>query len=243
MHTNLQLKLLENYRDRCYIMAILLQEHSDYYSFLNNCFNLPLIFSTSIMTVLNSSSFDANDMKIPNIVLNASTSLILSLMGNFKFVDRINNFNSISKKMTTLCHLIEDKVINRDIEEITVEDVRHLIKEYDQLNESVQYPYLNKIKDRIRKKFYEKKSLPNILNCTTELVSNSPALHSNRKRLSVSILGDSEKNIMNSSPIMRNTNYKYNGVIRNKSDVSSIANDIDNNDNVDITNIAVITAV
>jgi hypothetical protein len=188
------------------------------------------------MTVLNSSSFDANEMKIPNIVLNACTSLILSLLGNFKFVERINNFNAISKKMTTLCHLIEDKVINRDIEEITIDDVRHLIKEYDQLNETVQYPYLNKIKERIKKKFYGKKTLPNVLNCTTELTSNSPSLHSyNHKKLSVSILGDSQRNVMTSPINLRNSNP---GIIRNSSELSSIKS---NDEIVEVNN--VITAV
>lgn len=192
--SNTQLKLLENYRDKAYIMTVLLQEHSDYYSFVSHCFNLPLIFSSSIMTVLNSSGFDSDQMRIPNIVLNASTSLILSLIGNFKFSDRVSNFNNISKKYNILTHRIEDKVINRDVEEINLETIRNIISEYDSLNESVLYPFTNRIKERVKKRFNGKKCLPNCLNCTTDLICNSPT--TTKKRMSVSLLGSSNGDLV-----------------------------------------------
>ena len=84
-----QIKLLEGYRDKAYICNILCDVSFNYYSFIKTLINLPLILSSTIMTVLNSSDFDPMTMRIPNIILNASTSLILSLINNYKLPENI----------------------------------------------------------------------------------------------------------------------------------------------------------
>jgi hypothetical protein len=107
-----QIKLLESYRDKAYICNILCDESFNHYSFIKNLVNLPLILSSSVMTVLNSSDFDAQTMRIPNIVLNASTTSILSLINNYKLPEKCQTFRNKAIKYMHLCNQIEDSLTN-----------------------------------------------------------------------------------------------------------------------------------
>ncbi len=72
-----QIKLLESYRDKAYITSILCSQSVEHFSFLRSIINIPLILSSSTMTVLNSKDEGTNNnMKYTNIVLNAWTNLI-----------------------------------------------------------------------------------------------------------------------------------------------------------------------
>jgi len=164
-----QKELLQSYRDRAYISAILCEEEVGLNTFYRHLFNLPLILISSIMSILNSSDFNPTDMKLPNICLNISTSLILSLSGSFKFNDKITNFQNVGRKFTKLTHNIEDSLIN-NINDINIDNIRNFINEYDSLYEQIDYPFNKNIKDNITKKFKGKKTLPQILNCVEVIV-------------------------------------------------------------------------
>ncbi len=47
-------KLLESYRDKVYITSILCAQSSEHFEFLRSIINIPLILSSSVMTVMNS---------------------------------------------------------------------------------------------------------------------------------------------------------------------------------------------
>ena len=164
-----QIKLLESYRDKTYITSILCSQSAEYFSFLRSIINIPLILSSSTMTVLNSMDEGNNNMKYDNIVLNAWTSLILSLVGNFKLPEQATNFSQIQVKMNKLCHQIEDK-LTIDLESCKIEDIRHFINDYDALYEQLDYSFPNFIKNRVKKVYSGKKVLPNILNCEISFV-------------------------------------------------------------------------
>lgn len=161
-----QIALLQSYRDKAYVSNILCEDCSTFYSNLKSLVNIPLILSSSVMAILNSSSFEAETMKIPNVVINSVNALLLSLISNFKLVEKSSNFKSIGNKFNKLCHAIEDKLTN-DQDNITTEHIRMFITEYDNLNESLEYSYLEFIKNKIQKKYKDTKCLPNALNCTT----------------------------------------------------------------------------
>ena len=163
------IKLLESYRDKAYITSILCSQSQEHFSFLRSMVNLPIILSSSIMTVLNSMSDNSNEMKYDNIVLNTWTSLILSIIGNFKLTEQATNFKQIEIKMNKLTHKIED-FLSIDLESTKIEDIRAIINEYDALNESLDFPFPNFIKNRVKKVYSEKKTLPNILNCEISFV-------------------------------------------------------------------------
>ena len=165
-----QIKLLESYRDKTYITSILCSQSSEHFSFLRSIVNIPLILSSSTMTVLNSMNEGTNNnMKYANIILNAWTSLILSLVGNFKLPEQATNFSQIQVKMNTLTHQIEDK-LTIDLESCKIEDIRHFINEYDALYEQLDYAFPNFIKNRVKKIYSGKKVLPNILNCEISFI-------------------------------------------------------------------------
>jgi hypothetical protein len=160
-----QIKLLESYRDKAYITSILCSQSAEHFSFLRSIINIPIILSSSTMTVLNSmSESNDNNMKFANIILNAYTSLILSLVSNFKLPEQATNFAQIQVKMNKLTHQIEDK-LSIDLESCTIEDIRLFISEYDNLYEQLDYSFPGFIKNRVKKAYSGKKVLPNILNC------------------------------------------------------------------------------
>lgn len=117
------------------------------------------------MVIFNSKD-NSENMQLANIILNVSTSLILSLVSNFKFNERIINFTNGSKKFNKLCHLAEDYLYN-NIDDITTENLRSIINEYDNLNDNIEYPYIGYIKSKLIKKFENKRTLPNVLNCVS----------------------------------------------------------------------------
>ena len=162
-------KLLESYRDKAYITSILCSQSQEHFSFLRSMVNLPIIITSSVMTVLNSMSDNSNEMKYANIVLNTWTSLILSIIGNFKLTEQATNFKQIEIKMNKLTHKIED-FLSIDLESTKIEDIRAIINEYDALNESLDFPFPNFIKNRVKKVYSGKKTLPNILNCEISFV-------------------------------------------------------------------------
>ena len=80
-----QVKMLESYRDKAFITSLLCQESMEFYSFLRSMINIPLILSSSVMSIINAmSDVETNSIKYTNIILIASTATILSLIGNFK---------------------------------------------------------------------------------------------------------------------------------------------------------------
>lgn len=167
-----QLILLQSYRDRAYVSNCLCEEASNWYGKLRSIINIPILFSNSVMIIFNSSSFSTDDMKIPNIVLNSLTSLLLSIMGNFKLVEKQTNFKSIGLKFNKLCHSIENNLTN-DIDNISIDQINNFITEYDNLNESLDFAFPDFIKTKISKRYYGKKALPNILNCETDFTTTA----------------------------------------------------------------------
>jgi hypothetical protein len=165
-----QIKLLQSYRDKSYVTSILCSQTGECYSFIRSMINIPLILSSSIMMIFNSlNEIDSTSMKYANIALNASTTTILSLIGNFKLAEKVTNFKNIEIKMNKLCHSIEDKLTN-DLENTTTENIRQIITEYDTLNEQLDYPFIGFIKNRVKRTYIGKKTLPNILNCELSFV-------------------------------------------------------------------------
>lgn len=159
-----QIKLIQSYRDKSYILSLLCIENSNFYSLIKNIFNIPLILSNTIMLILNSyDKINQDNLQISNIVLNACTALLLSLNNNFKINEKITNFKTIGLKLNKYCSNLED-ILSNDINELNHDDIKKLIDEYNNLNEMIEYSFLNHIKNKIKSKYDGKKVLPNELN-------------------------------------------------------------------------------
>ena len=163
-------KLLEEYQDKCYVSNILCQLSSEHYGRFKNIFSIPLLLLSSVMTILNSSDIPSYDMKIANIVLNGCTVLLIALMNNFKFVEKQNSFRSIGIKFIKLTHSIEDK-LTYDINDVSSEVINNFIKEYDTLNEILEFGFPESIKNSVKKEYKDIKTLPNVLNCVRTFTS------------------------------------------------------------------------
>ena len=158
-----QIKQLESYRDKSYVSSILFQKHSDLYSLLKNIIHFQLISTTSIMGIINS-NYEPDKLKTMNIVLNCTTALILGILNNFKFEFKAHTFNKLSLKMNRLCHSIEND-LSDNLDNLTQENINKYINEYDNINESLEFGLIQMLKTKIKKKYKNKKILPNSLNC------------------------------------------------------------------------------
>ena len=172
---------LQQYRDKCFIYNILCEKSVEYFSLMKNIVSIPLIVSSAIMTIMNSGSFTPESMQTPNIVVNACTTIIISFMNNFKLAEKCNTFRTLGLKYTKLLHYIEDK-LNTD-EVINGEDVREIVKEYDSLAEQNEFIIPSHIRNKVKKSYGGKRSMPNILNCEIDFVQKvtveAPKVESN----------------------------------------------------------------
>ena len=145
MITDQQLELLKQYKDKSYINALLAEQSYDYYNFVKNIINIPLILCNTIMVIINSIITDQDLLKILNIILNSSTGLIISMISNFKIYEKIQQYHQLQIKFNKLNHQIVSK-INNDMSNITSDCIIGVIEDYDQICESIEFAYPNSIK-------------------------------------------------------------------------------------------------
>lgn len=162
MTTNLEIQLLTSYKDKSYIMGILCEQSYNHYTFVKNMINIPLILVNTAMTILNSAIFDANDLKIPNIILNSTTGVIIGLISSFKVYEKIHAFHQLQSKFNKLYSTIEKKLV-MNIDKISDDEINAFIETYDNLIDSMEYPVSDKIKNKVKKQFIDKLTLPTIL--------------------------------------------------------------------------------
>jgi len=116
--------------DRCEAMSLLSTKASSYWSFIKLMLQFPLIFTSSVMCILNSFEKDGdNNMKIPNVVVNGCSVLIMSLQNNLKVSEKVELFKSLSNQYLILAHSIEAL----EPDNITREMINNFTDKYDML--------------------------------------------------------------------------------------------------------------
>lgn len=93
--------------DKCEAMTLLCTNASSYWSFVKFCFNIPLVLTSSTMCIINSISENANDIKIPNIIVNAVSVLIMSLNNSVKPAEKFETFKKLSNQFMILSQELE----------------------------------------------------------------------------------------------------------------------------------------
>jgi len=162
MITEEQKQLLISYKEKCFISTLLAEQSYNYYVFIKNVINIPLIITNSAMVIINAIIEDQNLLKVLNIILNSSTGLILSLISNFKIYENIQQFHQLQIKFNKLNHNIDSRITN-DIDNITTEYISSVIEDYDNIYDSIEFNFPNNIKQRIKKQYETKLSLPTSL--------------------------------------------------------------------------------
>ena len=115
---------------RCEIMVQLTTRATYYWNIIKQIFQIPLIFTSSVMCILN--SFDNGDgkMKIPNVVVNGVSVLLISYQSNLKVAEKMELYKNLSNEFLQLAHQIEgldhENEIDRNI-------INNLIEKYDRL--------------------------------------------------------------------------------------------------------------
>ena len=84
-------------------MVLLCSKASSYWSMVKFAFNIPLVLTSSAMCIINSISEDANEVKIPNIVVNAISVLIMSLNNSIKASEKCDLFRRHTYTHTYMC--------------------------------------------------------------------------------------------------------------------------------------------
>lgn len=93
--------------DKCEAMTLLCTKASTHWSLVKFCFNIPLVLTSSAMCIINSISEDADTMKIPNIVVNAISVLVISLNNTIKASEKFEIFKKLSQQFMSLSQEIE----------------------------------------------------------------------------------------------------------------------------------------
>ena len=121
--------------DRCECLTLLLSRASNYWSKVTFFFNIPPVLTPFAMCIINSISTNANDVKIPNIVVNAVSVLIMSLTNNIKSSEKYDKFKRLSQHFLELSQEI-DAIEDDDIE---IEKYNILVLKYDNLIRSCDF--------------------------------------------------------------------------------------------------------
>ena len=102
--------------DKCEAMTLLCTKACTHWNMVKFCFNIPLVLTSSAMCIINSISEDANRMKIPNIIVNAISVLIMSLDNSVKASEIFESFKRLSQQFMMLSQEIEgmDEAIKKE---------------------------------------------------------------------------------------------------------------------------------
>lgn len=137
--------------DKCEAMTLLCTKGATHWSFIKFCFNIPLVITSSAMCIINSISTDANAMKIPNIVVNAVSVLIMSLNNSIKASEKFDTFKKLSQQFMVLSQEIEGSE-----EDIPKDKYDMLILKYDNLIQDCSFEDIpEKYKHLVATKYME----------------------------------------------------------------------------------------
>jgi hypothetical protein len=171
-------------------LVLLCSKGSGYWSMIKFGFNIPLVLTSSAMCIINSISEDANEVKIPNIVVNAISVLIISLNNSIKASEKCDLFRRLGQQFLLLAGQIEND------DEITDNEFNLLALKYENLVNDILFEEIpNRYKMQVIESFKDR-HLPLQLNgCSGNNKHHVSATHSSNSAEIVI----RQQNAMNSS--------------------------------------------
>lgn len=97
----------EKLLDKSECLTLLTTRASSHWSYVKFILNIPLIFTSSAMCIINSISENPADVKIPNIVVNACSVLIISLLSSVKPAEKFETFKKLSQQFMLISQELE----------------------------------------------------------------------------------------------------------------------------------------
>ena len=146
--------------EKCECMSLLCQKSCNHWSLVKFIFQIPLILTSSVMCILNSFDDAKGNMKIPNVVVNGVSVLLMSYQSNLKVAEKVELFKSLSNQFLQLAHEIEGK----EPEELDRNDVNILTEKYDALISTCLFEEIPKSIKLEVIKIFQGKTLPLQLN-------------------------------------------------------------------------------
>ncbi len=155
-------------------LVLLCSKASGYWSMIKFAFNIPLVLTSSAMCIINSISEDANEVKIPNIVVNAISVLIISLNNSIKASEKCDLFRRLGQQFLLLAGQIEndDEISDNEFSLLALK-YENLIN--DILFEEIPYRYKGQVIESFKDRY-----LPLQLNGT---IGNNKSYNNNVKSL------------------------------------------------------------
>jgi len=182
------LEVLEQYNNKAFVYSILCSKASRYYNYWKLGFALPLILTSTVLTYINANN-DENmleAMTIVNPVFNMLTAILLGIQNVFKFESKSNEFKNSCLKFQKLSHLIENKIITKQVSE---DFVTNIIQQYDDIQEdAMDIP--NFICNSVRQIYGGSKHLPIICNgVKKEVITSDQSSHVSPSVLDIKVVG------------------------------------------------------
>jgi hypothetical protein len=132
-------------------LVLLCSKASGYWSMIKFGFNIPLVLTSSAMCIINSISEDANEVKIPNIVVNAISVLIISLNNSIKASEKCDLFRRLGQQFLLLAGQIEND------DEITDNEFNLLALKYENLVNDILFEEIpNRFKTQVIESFKDR---------------------------------------------------------------------------------------
>ena len=146
--------------DRSECMSLLCIKSSYHWSFIKFILSIPVIFINSVLCILNSLDDKSMDLKLPNVIINGISVLIMSITTNLKSAEKTELFKNASNAFLLLTHEIES------YEEIDNEKINILQDKYDVIITNIPFEEIpKKIKLEIATNFKNlNKSIPTQIN-------------------------------------------------------------------------------
>ena len=129
---NLETKI-EKLLSKTEALVLLCSKAGGYWAFVKFCFAIPLVLTSSAMCVINSISDNAEDVKIPNICVNAVSVLIMSLNNSVKASEKCDLFRRLGQQLLLLTGKIEND------NEIDDAEFKLLAMTYENLANDLQF--------------------------------------------------------------------------------------------------------
>ena len=132
-------------------LVLLTNKASGYWSMVKFAFNIPLVLTSSAMCIINSISEDANEVKIPNIVVNAISVLIMSLNNSIKASEKCDLFRRLGQQLLLLTGKIEnDDIIDENEFKILAMSYENLVNDipFEEVPNRYKLQVADSFKDR-----------------------------------------------------------------------------------------------
>lgn len=184
MSENSMNESIDKYKDYIYIMYIVCDKTSSFYSKIKNAVNIPIIIISTALSILNTTDFDKNNVIDNNFIymiryvsigFNITIAVLIGVLTHFKIVEKEYSFKTHAMNFLKLYNKINAEVTKCKTIMLEV-DIVNIINEYNLLCEYVTFHIPNRIRKQIQKNYSSYKMPLLVTNTKKEKNHHKPTL-------------------------------------------------------------------